>query len=101
MLLIASRTGTAWFHDFCWNFNHERPGVEIRPTKGRIKFIHPDDSSKKSPPMGSLIIIFRPPPGGTFTAAKIEIPKDISKVNLPHPNKLYTALTDFTFPGKP
>ena len=32
--LLPARTDTRWFHDFIYN----KPGVEIRFVKGRIKF---------------------------------------------------------------
>lgn len=50
--LVPSRTDTKWFHEYCYN----KPNVEIRFLKGRLKF----GDSKNSAPFPSMIIIFKP-----------------------------------------
>lgn len=50
--LLPSRTDTRWFHDFIYN----KPGVEIRFLKGRLKF----GDATNSAPFPSMVVIFRP-----------------------------------------
>jgi len=49
--LLPSRTDTKWFHEFFYN----KPGVEIRFIKGRLKF----GDSKNSAPFPSMLVIQR------------------------------------------
>ena len=51
VMLVPSRTDTKWFHAYCY----EKPDVEIRFIKGRLKFGH----GKNSAPFPSMIVIFR------------------------------------------
>lgn len=51
VMLIPSRTDTRWFHEFIYN----KPNVEIRFIKGRLRF----SGSKNSAPFPSMIVIFR------------------------------------------
>lgn len=48
--LLPARTDTRWFHDYIYN----KPNVEIRFIKGRLKF----GGSKNSAPFPSMIVIF-------------------------------------------
>lgn len=49
-MLVPARTDTKWFHDYCYN----KPYVEIRFIKGRLKF----SNSKNSAPFPSMLVIF-------------------------------------------
>jgi len=49
--LIPSRTDTKWFHEYIYN----KPNVEIRFIKGRLKF----GDSINSAPFPSMIVIFK------------------------------------------
>lgn len=51
VLLIPSRTGTRYFHDYIYH----NPNVEIRFLKGRLKF----SDSKNSAPFDSMVVIFK------------------------------------------
>ena len=51
VMLIPARTDTKWFHDYIYN----KPNVEIRFIKGRLKF----GDSKNSAPFPSMVVIFR------------------------------------------
>jgi len=51
VMLIPSRTDTKWFHDYIY----QKPNVEIRFLKGRLKF----GDSKNSAPFPSMIVIFK------------------------------------------
>lgn len=62
VMLIPARTDTIFFHKYCYN----KPNVEIRFLKGRIKFISPDGSllrkgASNSAPFPSMVVIFNPP----------------------------------------
>jgi phage N-6-adenine-methyltransferase len=48
--LLPARTDTRWFHDFIYN----KPGVEIRFIKGRIKFSGTTGAGK----FPSMVVIF-------------------------------------------
>lgn len=50
VMLIPARTDTRYFHDYIYN----KPNVEIRFIKGRLKF----GGSKNSAPFPSMIVIF-------------------------------------------
>ena len=50
-LLIPARTDTSYFHDFIY----QKPGVEIRFIRGRLKF----GDSKNAAPFPSMLVIFR------------------------------------------
>ncbi|MCA9496827.1 MAG: adenine methyltransferase [Nanoarchaeota archaeon] len=56
VLLIPSRTDTAYFHDFIWNTE-----AEIRFLRGRLKFIDISEPTKKlnSAPFPSMLVIYR------------------------------------------
>lgn len=60
-MLIPSRTDTKWFHTYIWDDIHHRTqnGIEIRPIKGRLKFVDPDGKPMTSAPFPSMIVIFR------------------------------------------
>ena len=49
--LIPARTDTSYFHDYIYN----KPGVEIRFIRGRLKF----GNSTNSAPFPSMLVIFR------------------------------------------
>ena len=49
VMLVPARTDTKWFHEYCYN----KPNVEIRFIKGRLKF-----SGKGSAPFPSMLVIF-------------------------------------------
>jgi len=49
--LIPARTDTKYFHEYIYN----KPNVEIRFIKGRLKF----SGAKSSAPFPSMIVIFR------------------------------------------
>lgn len=51
VVLVPARTDTRWFHDYCY----QKPNVEIRFIKGRLKF----NNSKNSAPFPSMIVIFK------------------------------------------
>jgi len=51
VMLLPARTCTRWFHKYIYN----KPDVEIRFIKGRLKF----SNSKNSAPFPSMIVIFR------------------------------------------
>lgn len=50
VFLLASRTGTSWFQDYCLPY-----ASEIRFIRGRLKF----SNSKNSAPFDSVIVIFK------------------------------------------
>lgn len=63
VMLVPARTDTRFFHDFIYN----KPNVEIRFLKGRIKFISPDglllrgtkmNGSNNAAPFPSMVVIF-------------------------------------------
>ena len=54
VMLIPSRTDTKWFHDYIYN----KPNVEIRFIKGRLKF----GNSENSAPFPSMLVIFKREP---------------------------------------
>lgn len=58
VVLVPSRTDTAWFHEFVWEQSAHRPkpGVEVRFVRGRLKF----GSQKNSAPFPSMVVVFRP-----------------------------------------
>lgn len=51
VMLIPARTDTQYFHNYIYN----KPNVEIRFIKGRLKF----GDSKNSAPFPSMVVIFR------------------------------------------
>lgn len=51
VMLLPARTDTRWFHDYIYN----KPNVEIRFIKGRLKF----GGCKNSAPFPSMVVIFR------------------------------------------
>lgn len=51
--LLPARTDTRWWHGYI----QDRPGVEVRFVKGRLKF----GDAKSSAPFPSAVVIFRPP----------------------------------------
>lgn len=61
VMLIPARTDTVFFHDYIYN----KPNVEIRFLRGRLRFITPDGSllrkgASNSAPFPSMVVIFRP-----------------------------------------
>lgn len=53
VMLLPARTDTKWFHDYIWN----KPSVEIRFLRGRLKFGGTDKPNTADFP--SMIVIFR------------------------------------------
>lgn len=51
VMLIHARTDTRWFHEYIYN----KPGVEIRFVKGRLKF----GGAPYNAPFPSMVVIFR------------------------------------------
>lgn len=51
VMLLPARTDTKYFHDYIYN----KPNVEIRFIKGRLKF----GDSKNSAPFPSMVVIFK------------------------------------------
>ena len=51
VMLLPARTDMKWFHDYIYN----KPNVEIRFIKGRLKF----GGCKNSAPFPSMVVIFR------------------------------------------
>ena len=51
VMLIPARTDTRYFHEYIYN----KPNVEIRFLKGRLKF----GDSKNSAPFPSMVVIFK------------------------------------------
>lgn len=51
VMLIPARTDTKYFHEYIYN----KPNVEIRFLKGRLKF----GDSKNSAPFPSMLVIFK------------------------------------------
>lgn len=49
--LVPARTDTAWWHDYAMQ-------GRIRFLRGRIKFVHPDGTTKQSAPFPSAIVVF-------------------------------------------
>ena len=49
--LVPARTDTAWWHDYAMQ-------GDIRFLRGRIKFVHPDGTTKQSAPFPSAIVVF-------------------------------------------
>jgi phage N-6-adenine-methyltransferase len=56
-MLLPNDTDTKWFHLLC-NF------AEIYVTKGRIKFIDPEENGRSSPRQGHIVAVLRPPVEG-------------------------------------
>ena len=57
VLLVNACTDTRWFHDYVY----QKPGVELRFLKGRIKFVDPANPTKRMPaPRPSLVAVMRP-----------------------------------------
>ena len=56
VMLVPSRTDTKWFHEFIWEVNRPKSGVEVRFIKGSLKF----GDGKNSAPFPSMVVIFRP-----------------------------------------
>ena len=63
VMLIPARTDTRFFHDHIYN----KPDVNVRFVKGRIKFLHPDgkllrgskmNGSNNAAPFPSMIVVF-------------------------------------------
>ena len=50
VMLVHARTDTKWFHEYIY----QKPGVEIRFVKGRLKFSGADRA-----PFPSMVVIFR------------------------------------------
>lgn len=53
--LLPSRTDTKWFHEYCYN----KPDVDIRFIKGRLKFELGGEPVRNSAPFPSMIVIWR------------------------------------------
>lgn len=49
--LVPARTDTTWWHDYAVK-------GEVRFIRGRIKFVHPDGSTKDAAPFPSAIVVF-------------------------------------------
>lgn len=68
VMLIPARTDTAFFHDYIY----DRPDVEVRFLRGRVKFINPTgkllrgttmNGSNNAAPFPSMVVIFKAPAG--------------------------------------
>ncbi len=59
IMLIAARTDTNFFHEYIYN----KPNVEIRFIKGRLKFTDEHGNGNDPAPFPSMVVIFRPPEG--------------------------------------
>lgn len=66
VMLIPARTDTKFFHEYIYN----KPNVEVRFLKGRLKFINPEgkllrgtkmNGSNNCAPFPSMIVVFTPP----------------------------------------
>lgn len=57
VMLIAARTDTIFFHEYIYN----KPNVEVRFIKGRIKFTDENGNGNDPAPFPSMVVIFRPP----------------------------------------
>lgn len=55
VMLLPSRTDTAWFHD--WVLGK----AEIRFLRGRLKFTDDQGNGKDTAPFPSLLAVYRPP----------------------------------------
>lgn len=55
VMLIASRTGTLWFHKYIYHNNSRLVNPEVRFLAGRIKF----KGTKDCAPFDSMVVIFR------------------------------------------
>lgn len=51
VMLLPARTDTKAFHQYIW----EKPGVEVRFIKGRVKFVGAENGA----PFPSMIVVFR------------------------------------------
>lgn len=60
VMLIAARTDTIFFHEYIYN----KPNVEIRFIKGRLKFTDEHGNGNDPAPFPSMVVIFRPPERG-------------------------------------
>ena len=56
VMLIAARTDTRFFHEYIYN----KPNVEIRFIKGRLKFTDENGNVGDPAPFPSMVVIFRP-----------------------------------------
>lgn len=56
VMLIPARTDTKYFHEYIYN----KPNVEIRFIKGRLKFVGKQKGSG-SAPFPSMVVVFTPP----------------------------------------
>lgn len=56
VMLLPARTDTRWFHTYIY----ERPNVETRFVRGRLKF----GGSKNSAPFPNMVVIFKPKDAG-------------------------------------
>lgn len=54
VMLLPARTDTRWFHDYIYN----KPRVEIRFLKGRLKFNNPKYPKPYPAPFPSMVVIF-------------------------------------------
>lgn len=58
MALLPARTDTRAFHDYLY----QKPGVELRFLRGRLRFGHPDTGVPMNPaPFPSMVAILRNP----------------------------------------
>lgn len=56
VMLLPARTGTKAFHEYIYN----KPNVDIRFLKGRIKFLLKGNRTKGPGKFDSMIVVFRP-----------------------------------------
>jgi site-specific DNA-methyltransferase (adenine-specific) len=57
VLLLPARTDTRWFHEYVY----QKPNVEVRFLKGRLRFVTPEGKQEGSAPFPSMLAIFTPP----------------------------------------
>ena len=54
VMLLPSRTDTNWFHRWIYN----KPNVEIRFLRGRLKFVGPKYTAPNGAPFPSMVVVF-------------------------------------------
>jgi len=55
-MLLPARTDSWWWHEFIWDGNKPRDGVEVRFLKGRVRFV----GAATAAPFASVVVIFWP-----------------------------------------
>jgi len=55
VMLLPARTDSWWWHEFIWDGNKPRDGVEVRFLKGRVRFV----GAATAAPFASVVVVFR------------------------------------------